>query len=444
MSWLTGWSYRKNHIINPASGAGQNYQKRIVVHFGAGVDSDENVYLNGKCRSDFGDIRFTNIGGAFLLDYWIEKKVDSDYAFFWVEIINDLSVYDAKIYIYYGKVGATSVANGDATFTFFDDFEIDLSKWTIFGSPVLSTDQAYLGIKSVKIPPLATTILHGWLTPPAGNKAVHVHFYDEFSPLTENAVFSIDAGELEASFIGIINDIDQYEYQLDGIKYNSGVDRTIGWHEFVVRSSENLKQFIIDGNLMPVTGISNYCPDIHILGVSLSQIPVYWDSCFATKFVNPEPSHGIWGVEMTEAGITAFEVEDIENSISMLPLTLEDVICSMIQEPRYIEDTIKSLLGSTHTPAFLSEDVINLLSGSIHIPVSSEDIINSLTRTKNLTVEDVINLLSLSYHISIQSEDTIRELLAERDFDVVLEFPSGITRKYPVIGGQYIIQVGGG
>lgn len=73
MAWLTGWSYRKSHVINPATGAGALYQKRIVTYFGSGVDSGENVYLNEKCRTDFGDIRFTKSDGATELDYWRES-----------------------------------------------------------------------------------------------------------------------------------------------------------------------------------------------------------------------------------------------------------------------------------------------------------------------------------------------------------------------------------
>ncbi|MEM3589414.1 MAG: hypothetical protein QXN33_00255, partial [Candidatus Bathyarchaeia archaeon] len=37
--WLSGWSYRKRHIINPASGAGTGYQIRIIAHYGSGTDS---------------------------------------------------------------------------------------------------------------------------------------------------------------------------------------------------------------------------------------------------------------------------------------------------------------------------------------------------------------------------------------------------------------------
>jgi len=72
--WLSGWQYRKSHVIESASGAGTNYQVRIKVHYGSGTDSGEDVYLNSHCRTDFGDVRFTDDDGVTLLDYWIEEK----------------------------------------------------------------------------------------------------------------------------------------------------------------------------------------------------------------------------------------------------------------------------------------------------------------------------------------------------------------------------------
>jgi hypothetical protein len=428
MGWLTGWAYRKSHIINPASGADQNYQKRIVAHFGFGVDDDENVYLNGNCKADFGDPRFTDNTGIALLDYWIEEKVDSSYAIYWVEIRDDLSVYDRRIYIYYSNSGAVSIANGDTTFIFFDDFEVNLSKWTVFGSPTLSTDQAYSGIKSVKVPPLATTILHGWTTPPTGNKAAHVHFYDELSPLTECAMFSIDSGESEASFIGIVNDVAQYEYTLDSIQYNSGVDRTIGWHTFVARSSENLKQFIIDGTLMPVTGKDNYCPDVHILGFTLSQVSAYWDAVFVTKFVNPEPSHGAWGAEENEAGTspTLFVAEDVENSISGTPLVLEEMIYYLNKKSLDTEDVLIALPGGPPHVAKLYEDII----------------ISLLVNRRILTVEDLTLDLSGSPHVPISYEEMIMDLLAKRTYKVQPDFIERIGA-FPIFGGSHVIQVKG-
>lgn len=134
MSWLTGWQYRKKHeIVGSTSGAVTDYCIKIVVHYGSGTDSGEHVYLNGKCRTDFGDVRFTSDDGVTLLSYWIEEKVDGDYAVFWVKIPSIPASPDkAIIYIYYGKSDATSISSGDDTFILFDDFSgstLDPNKW---------------------------------------------------------------------------------------------------------------------------------------------------------------------------------------------------------------------------------------------------------------------------------------------------------------------------
>jgi photosystem II stability/assembly factor-like uncharacterized protein len=73
LGWLNGYQFRKSHIINPASGAGRNYQVRFRVHYGGGTDNGEDVYLNGRCRQDFGDIRFTAFDGITPLSYWMEN-----------------------------------------------------------------------------------------------------------------------------------------------------------------------------------------------------------------------------------------------------------------------------------------------------------------------------------------------------------------------------------
>ena len=136
MGWLTGWNYRKSHIINAATGAGTNYQKQITVHYGAGSDSDDDVYLNGKCKTDFGDIRFTDNDETTLLDYWLESKVDSDNAIFWVEVADSLESAAQTIYIYYGNAGVSTTSSGADTFLFFDDFTSDTLNpaWTFVQS----------------------------------------------------------------------------------------------------------------------------------------------------------------------------------------------------------------------------------------------------------------------------------------------------------------------
>jgi len=83
--WLSGWQYRKSHVIENTSGAGTNYQVSVKVYYGSGTDSDSDVYLNGKVRSDFGDVRFTDDTGTELLDYWMEENISqSNFTGTWV------------------------------------------------------------------------------------------------------------------------------------------------------------------------------------------------------------------------------------------------------------------------------------------------------------------------------------------------------------------------
>jgi len=125
MPWLTGWLHRKSHeIVGSTAGAVTDYQIRIKVHYGSGTDSGEDVYLNGKCRTDFGDIRFTDSDGVTELSYWMEEKLDGDYAIFWVKVpYIPASPDTAIIYIYYGNPSATTTSNGVSTFIRFTDFE---------------------------------------------------------------------------------------------------------------------------------------------------------------------------------------------------------------------------------------------------------------------------------------------------------------------------------
>ena len=42
--WLSGWSYRKSHVIEAASGAGTNYQVKITAHYGSQLFSSSYFY----------------------------------------------------------------------------------------------------------------------------------------------------------------------------------------------------------------------------------------------------------------------------------------------------------------------------------------------------------------------------------------------------------------
>jgi len=133
--WLAGWGYRKTHTLTGSTaGSLTNYQVGVKVYYGAGADGTEviggvtfgKVYCNSKCKTDFSDIRFTNWDGTTLLDYWLQEKIDSDYAIFWVEVDSiPASPSTVDIYVYYGNASATYVdaqQHGKDTFIAFDDF----------------------------------------------------------------------------------------------------------------------------------------------------------------------------------------------------------------------------------------------------------------------------------------------------------------------------------
>jgi hypothetical protein len=143
-NWLTGWDYRKSHLITASAGAGTLYQTMIKVYKTTGTDGTEvingitagKVYVGSNCRDDFGDIRFTDNDGDTLLDYWMDPSslVSGTSAIFWVEVADTLES-NATIYIYYKHDDATDVSNGDNTFLFFDDFltgSLDGAKWVQF------------------------------------------------------------------------------------------------------------------------------------------------------------------------------------------------------------------------------------------------------------------------------------------------------------------------
>lgn len=89
---------------------------RVVVYYEYAID------LEGYGLTDFGDVRFTTDDGATELPYYIQDKIDSDYAMFWVNC-STIGTTDTTIYIYYGRQAATTTSDGANTFIDFDDFE---------------------------------------------------------------------------------------------------------------------------------------------------------------------------------------------------------------------------------------------------------------------------------------------------------------------------------
>ncbi|MEM3464794.1 MAG: DUF2341 domain-containing protein, partial [Candidatus Bathyarchaeia archaeon] len=295
MGWLSGWQYRKSHVINAASGAGTNYQVRVKAHYGTGTDSGEDVYLGGKCRSDFGDIRFTDDDGATLLDYWMEEKVDGDYAIFWVEVADDLSTNPATIYIYYGKSDASTTGNGDNTFLLFDHFEgtsLNPSKWTSTGNVAVSNSEVTIWStgSASKIRSYANWLYNVALR----MKIKYADVYDETGGLR------LDSSPFDSVIIN------RYSGGFAACTENEqiGTYTTFTWdanyHVYDLMWISAKTKYYKDGSLI-ATHTTNV-PDESLFARfatygANTQIVVDWVA--VRKYVDPEPAHGSWGNEET-------------------------------------------------------------------------------------------------------------------------------------------------
>jgi hypothetical protein len=302
------------------------------------TDSGEKVYLNGHCRPDFGDIRFTRDDGVTLLDYWLESETDSSSAIFWVEIADDLSGANSAIYVYYGKSDATTTSNGTNTFLFFDDFSGTLDKWiTVSGTWAVSgetltieppTGQNYWNNYLVTANPVATnaTAIRARVkAEQAGDVAAHPGLCWHANSLTginhrnDHVYFRPHTYGASGGWPNI-----QPAYYDGNLNWYDGEFGSYfswnTWNTIEVRipSSGNVKLY--GGDLFwHDWGNQQYSYD-HIGCVAHDMGKDYWDYVFVRKYVDPEPLHGDWGTEeLAPTSINhwqmTFDFRDLDNAI---------------------------------------------------------------------------------------------------------------------------------
>jgi hypothetical protein len=326
-----GWSYRKSHVINPASGAGANYPIRITVHYGSGTDSGEDVYLNGKCRTDFGDIRFTLSDGVSLLDYWMESKVDGDYAVFWVQITGDLSTNPVTIYIYYGNPNATraddpqnidlwQLREHQISTSYYPDIRFSKPTASVIRIDSYTAGSSSLGQGYVFII-MPKSFLHG--------KKVKVYWnvyysYADTRDLILGMVIVLDA-ELNRKQTLAIDIIESLFTYIEATHYPGPLGAPAGWlgwrtdtsgvldlstftEDYVtlmirLRDDWTGQTVMVDVDWLKILDAS----DNVLLTFDFTQSVVmevtgtYEDYGLYRKYVSPEPSHGSWGSEETVA-----------------------------------------------------------------------------------------------------------------------------------------------
>jgi prepilin-type N-terminal cleavage/methylation domain-containing protein len=139
-AWSSGYTYgqyKKEIVItnNPSSSTITGaYPVKLTFNTATLVSA-------GKLRSDCNDLRFSDNPVTTNLSYWIESGCNTSSTIVWVRLPNGIPITTGTtINMYYGTQTVAG-SSGDNTFSswLFDDFSSDLSKWTIIGSPVISS-----------------------------------------------------------------------------------------------------------------------------------------------------------------------------------------------------------------------------------------------------------------------------------------------------------------
>jgi hypothetical protein len=456
LGWLSGWQYRKSHVVNAASGAGTNYQVKIIAHYGSGTDSGADVYLNSHCRTDFGDVRFTDDDGETLLDYWMESKVDSDYAIFWVEVADDLSSANATIYIYYGKSDASTTSNGANTFLFFDDF-LSSEGWSkLYGNGSFSVSDGILILDSNASTGTDTFVGKSY-SPPSNFK-----FITRFKPNSGtdsymNTRFGVETNTAHPPNVSTEYWHKQTNKEQAHIETSAGVNLgttalTLGtWYRWVytfVSSTKTFKLWINDsyiGSGAPTGTVGTFT---HV-GFEIYKSNSSIDYLAIAKYVDPEPSHGSWGSEEQAGGVT-YEIY-VDAACQSLAISAHETTYNIAKDASVAS---QSLPASETTFNLLKEAIAKSLA-ELNIETKFNIEREAITQTLALAVIEVISgiieifkdatataqvTFTLESTFNISQEATIK-VLAE--VSIIKPTEVRITRLFLILG-DLAIQIQGG
>ncbi|MEM5815256.1 MAG: DUF2341 domain-containing protein, partial [Candidatus Aenigmatarchaeota archaeon] len=278
------WQYRRPITINNTlnSNTLTDYQVLVTLDTQALISA-------GKMRSDCGDIRFTDSDGITLLNYWLESGCNSANTKIWVKIPSIPANSNKTIYLYYGNPYATSTSNGDDTFIFFDDFEINRG-WIYSENGTAwngnyTTKDKYEGNYSYLISyPSNTPSLPGYygrisksINIPLEQIKVEVRVKDSYTGSTSEYHF-------KQIYLG------------DNLLWEDDVAGNEGW-------------LYVSVNITPNTGIENLILQVYDKkGVSNFGIETYWDIVKLRKYTSPEPTISIGNEEKNIVPLLLFSV----------------------------------------------------------------------------------------------------------------------------------------
>jgi len=267
------------------------------------TSNNAEVYLDGKCRYDFGDIRFTDDDGITLLDYWMESKVDGYKAVFWVEVADDLSLAPQTIYIYYGNSNATTTSNGANTFQLFDHFDdgsLNPLLWKTIGYSGVAIESGTSLIAAASVIELVYSVPTFGLNTRV--RASGFLYLVKPSAVSYVGYASIDGlnAVIAASYYSTSNPYFYIATTSAGVSSysNTSLLRDNVYHIFdVMRVSSTSSKIYVDSRYAAESTTNNPTAKLPIQFLAFKQALTVIDWVFVSKLVNPEPAHSTWGSE---------------------------------------------------------------------------------------------------------------------------------------------------
>ena len=274
---------------------------------GIWVRDPSEVSLIEHCRTDFGDVRFRQ--GETELDYWIDDKVDGDYAVFFVEVPTIPAAPDvATIHIYYGKADATTTSSGADTFPdLFEDFEDGTignppAGWTNdTGFFSVEEDFAYHGDKSLRVYPPVATWKHLDKVIAKTGKFI-LEYAMRRDTISETQILIVYDGATQTSWLAFAKSAG-----LDRLYYNDGAyvlilvyvaDRWYKIRQVMDIDADTYDIYVDDVLEVSDADFKNVVASLDSVQLwSYDQVYGWYDRILIRKYVSPEPAHSDWGAE---------------------------------------------------------------------------------------------------------------------------------------------------
>lgn len=414
-NWLTGYTYRKSHLITAGVNCGSNYQIEITTHYGSGSDSGNDVYLNSHTYSNFSDVAFTDNDGDTELYFDLRTLSDGSYADFVVVVADSLDS-NATIYVYYGNTDdITDDSDKDNTYLIWFN-HANLSAWdndgdytwTVSGSNPYYIVSPIAGINDYTHIRKSIDSCYGYRTeievqPQVG---IYGNYYRMFQigfglqELTSSDdlgsniddLLSIDFYRSDTAYQsywarknvgGSQTDSDLYIENWGSGSYNS-YDLRISSGSYATYRSGTPKNI---GDFSNTTTITPYYFYLHV-----RRTQEYFRYLFITKWSEDSPTHSTWGTEENE--LTSMSVTFALNNSS--------VGVFVINNMTYANNTVlnltigenASLIGASYNENYTFSNFSVYALNNSWLYRQSHSILNASDAGFNYTIPLTINFSS--------------------------------------------------